>query len=729
MFSARKFRTLTAAAAAAGVAIALTMLPSAALATTPGDPADPVPVPTPVASASSTGPQSMYTPGLTTYPNASAAEPRAILLSHSGSANGTMLATFDNTVSLQHPIGSGMPPSLQVYRSTDGGSTWAPFSVVSDTQHGWNFARQGMMLELPTAMGDLAAGTILFAGNWGNSDESLQDIEVYASTDHGATWTYRSSCAGGTSAPAGIWEPFLSIDSTNNLNCFYSDGVTPGYSQFLGHVHSTDAGATWGAEIKDIAILGSKRPGMAAVVKMANGKYIFAHEYGGGTKNFGAYYKISDDGDDWGDPTDPGILAKTADGSYLSNSPELIAIPPSTQYPNGMLVMTAWMLHPSSGSLDAGTGTTFLVNTNNGVGDWQRAAGPFGTNPRPTATDCANYKPGLLWTGVGTNVLEIQARHIGTSPIGGGVCELDYGTAPVVPMSTSATPVATAVGPTGEPWMLWKYTDGHASLWKMTADGSSMASSTTWTPAAGATAKSLAIGADGKPRILWTYASGAAEVSTISSDGNTLSSDHVWCPCTGSTAIAISMGGDGSLRLLWSHTGGINLWTMPGDASSLTSNTAYTSPSGGTAVAIATGADNASHILWNLGTGASTVWNIVAAGTSVSSQYSYGPYGTGPTTNPIAKAISVGADGKVRMVWQQPAYGVVSLWTMPADASSVTTSTGLTAYPGSSSAIAIATGAGNQPRVLWSTTSGWAYLTTFDTLGKTVQINDEAVPS
>jgi hypothetical protein len=65
---------------------------------------------------------------------------------------------------------------------------------------------------------------------------------------------------------------------------------------------------------------------------------------------------------------------------------------------------------------------------------------------------------------------------------------------------------------------------------------------------------------------------------------------------------------------------------------------------------------------------------------------------------------------------------------MPANASSITQNTAVAAYSGAS-ILSIATGAGNQPRVLWSTTSGWAYLSTFDSGGKTVQMNDEAVPS
>src|SRR6202012_2011420 len=113
-----------------------------------------------------------------------------------------------------------------------------------------------------------------------------------------------------------------------------------------------------GAEVSDVAKTGGDRPGRAAVVKMANGKYMMEYELGNGPISYGAYFKISDDGDNWGDPTDLGTLGTTADASYLSNSPELIARPASTAYPNGELVRTAWMLPSKSGALDSGTGTT-----------------------------------------------------------------------------------------------------------------------------------------------------------------------------------------------------------------------------------------------------------------------------------------------------------------------------------------------------------------------------------
>ena len=54
----------------------------------------------------------LYAPDLNAYPNASASSPRWIRLEHSGSANGTMLATFDNGNTFAHPYGDGFPQAL-----------------------------------------------------------------------------------------------------------------------------------------------------------------------------------------------------------------------------------------------------------------------------------------------------------------------------------------------------------------------------------------------------------------------------------------------------------------------------------------------------------------------------------------------------------------------------------------------------------------------------------------
>jgi hypothetical protein len=107
----------------------------------------------------------------------------------------------------------------------------------------------------------LPAGTLLVAGTaWNHNDYTQQSVEVFYSTDHGATWSDRSSCASETGQPNtqghGIWEPEFTVAGTGDLVCYFSDErpSSNGFAQVLAHVVSTDGGATWGSEVYDVAV-------------------------------------------------------------------------------------------------------------------------------------------------------------------------------------------------------------------------------------------------------------------------------------------------------------------------------------------------------------------------------------------------------------------------------------------------------------------------------------------
>jgi hypothetical protein len=101
-----------------------------------------------------------------------------------------MLATFSHS-------GNGTAKaSFPVYRSTNGGVSWtaSAISTITDTQHGWDLDGP-TLYELPRAEGNLPAGAILAAGTaWNHADYTQQSVEVFASTNQGASWSYRSSC-------------------------------------------------------------------------------------------------------------------------------------------------------------------------------------------------------------------------------------------------------------------------------------------------------------------------------------------------------------------------------------------------------------------------------------------------------------------------------------------------------------------------------------------------------
>jgi hypothetical protein len=122
--------------------------------------------------------------------------------------DGTLLATWENY--------SPEPPTVYfpIYRSKDSGATWTQIAKVNDQVNGWGLRYQPFLYELPKAVGNFSAGTILLAGNSIPTDLSQTKIDVYASTDQGLTWAFVSHVAsGGRAKPNNgetpIWEPFF----------------------------------------------------------------------------------------------------------------------------------------------------------------------------------------------------------------------------------------------------------------------------------------------------------------------------------------------------------------------------------------------------------------------------------------------------------------------------------------------------------------------------------------
>ncbi|WP_319354968.1 hypothetical protein [Streptomyces ipomoeae] len=86
--------------------------------------------------------QTLYTPP-SDAPAPGSLYARGLRLRYNGSANGTLLATFE-----QYTNGI---PVFPIYRSTDNGNSWSKISEVADTQNGWGMRWQPELFELPTA--------------------------------------------------------------------------------------------------------------------------------------------------------------------------------------------------------------------------------------------------------------------------------------------------------------------------------------------------------------------------------------------------------------------------------------------------------------------------------------------------------------------------------------------------------------------------------------------------
>jgi hypothetical protein len=258
----------------------------------------------------------------------------AIRLQHSTDSNGTLLASFEQY------SGNGMP----VYRSTDSGHTWTQISTIHDQVNSWNNIQlEPVLYELPQAIGAYPAGTIIAAGDSIPTDNSATKIDMYASTDHGVTWSFVSSIATGgkaidTNGNTPVWEPYFLV-ANNKLIAYISDQRDSAHGQKLAHFTTTD-GVTWSSEIDDVAYSTySARPGMAIVTRLGDGDYMLTYEYcnapSGGCP---VYYKIASNPESFGSAT--GVRLVTTDGIYPDGDPYVTWLP--TGGPDGTIVVQAY---------------------------------------------------------------------------------------------------------------------------------------------------------------------------------------------------------------------------------------------------------------------------------------------------------------------------------------------------------------------------------------------------
>ncbi|GLX68431.1 RICIN domain-containing protein [Paenibacillus glycanilyticus] len=315
------------------------------------------------------GPSVMYT-----GTNPAPGYPRAIQLQYNGANNGKMLAVFDHNVATM--------PTFKVFESTDSGANWAQVGSVSDTQNGWGMRYQPHLYELPQAIGNMPAGTLLIAGNSIPSDYTATKIDIYKSNDLGRTWSFLSSVAtGGDANPDSlhdpIWEPFLLV-ANNKLICYYSDERDPAYAQKLVHQTSTN-GTSWGSVVNDVALTTQwYRPGMATIAKMANGKYIMTYEMAP-LSGWPVHYQISSNPEVW-DTANMGTYIGAGGGT-----PYVVTMP------NGKIIVSM-LEHPE-----------IFVNSNNGTGSWTTLSTPMVDSYSRSMTPLANGRLFII-TSNGNNI-------------------------------------------------------------------------------------------------------------------------------------------------------------------------------------------------------------------------------------------------------------------------------------------------------------------------------------
>ncbi|WP_135364385.1 sialidase family protein [Halosimplex halophilum] len=376
-------------------------------------------------------------------PAAGAMYPRVERLDHDGASGETLLATFEHYASADpdctdpfaDEYDGSVPddrPYFPVYRSTDGGETWEPFSAIRDTQNGWGLRYQPVLFELPQSVGPWDAGTILAAGNSIPDDRSRTSIDVYASEDGGRSWSHVSAVAeGGRAVPQAdetpVWEPELALDAGGDLVCYFADERhrEGGYDQLVGHRRSVDGGQTWDEEVFDAAVPnGADRPGMPVVARLPDGRYVLTFEVVGPTHEGAIFVKTSPDGRDWGDPADLGSPVRTAEGHRLTNGPYVTWTPAGGS--DGTVVASAKTLRTDDGEQAPGSGRTLLATADFAeFADWSPVEAPLAfADEFDTGHGTVGWTTPLVPVAGGEELLQMTSTHVAD-----GRCEIRYASA------------------------------------------------------------------------------------------------------------------------------------------------------------------------------------------------------------------------------------------------------------------------------------------------------------
>jgi hypothetical protein len=341
--------------------------------------------------------------------------PRAIRLQHSGTANGTIVASV---VAFGGGTGLGA-----IYQSTNDGQTFAQVGTVTDPD-----AAQGLcctsIFELPSQIGALPAGTLLWAASE-RADAGTSrrmEIRIWRSADQGRTWSLLATPAV-ASNNLGMWEPELAVAADGRLAVYFSDETQqPAHSQTLVESVSSD-GVSWSPKTNIVASSdASARPGMPVVRRLPSGTYFMTYEVCGGSYGCAARSRYSADGLNWGSVTDLGGRIETVDGKYFAHTPTVAWYDNGTQY--GRLVLVGQILMNADGSVAADNGNTVLVNTESGSTYWYELPAPV---PVPGARDnyCPNYSSTVLPSADAARLLEIATDY--TSD--GNTCQASYASA------------------------------------------------------------------------------------------------------------------------------------------------------------------------------------------------------------------------------------------------------------------------------------------------------------
>lgn len=333
---------------------------------------------------------------------APAANARVVRLVYANNAQmrGQMIATAIAPAGGKH---------VDVYLAERDGTPFHQIGRIDDTA----FAKGaccGTLYELPQQVGSLQKGTLLWAASFGQNvkPERRMAIRIYRSNNEGRTWQYLSEVVSPNTG--GIWEPEFTVDRAGALVLFYSDETDQAqYSQAIRKTRSGD-GVTWrDAGYVVASNIQADRPGMPVTRRLASGQWMMTYELGG-PAHFIAYYRLSDDGWNWGDPANMGAEIRLPNGSFPAHTPRF------TVMPDGAIVLAGQLIETPALKRGARNGRVLLLNrAGNPATPWQTIPAPV---PVPGACSetcpkqqwCPNYSPSLLPSANGEEVLEFASE-------------------------------------------------------------------------------------------------------------------------------------------------------------------------------------------------------------------------------------------------------------------------------------------------------------------------------
>lgn len=191
------------------------------------------------------------------------------------------------------------------------------------------------------------------------------------------------------------------------------------------------------------------------------------------------------------------------------------------------------------------------------------------------------------------------------------------------------------------------------SLWQTDSNANMQSANQFFYP--DTTSADIAVGPDNKSEALWRRKDGTCLI-TRNSSANQSEVGYIWRRASGWFASQIAVASDNKVRLLWSYAAGhVAVWQMTPDAYFET-ETGVISPPGTDffAADLAVMPDGKNRILWRHTDGRIIIAAYpVSSNTAVSSVSFNPPFVDSLGQYPRAMSITVGSDGKTRLLWNK----------------------------------------------------------------------------